>query len=187
VIFFLAYAVGSWFLVARHRRSFAAALWLAASAIGIVIVAFIHYQLSVWTHGTFYLPVLRSFLYPFGIVVLIVGGYIALLPRPRVRCERCDHDLTDLPRHAMVCPACAMPRAYRAHGHRCAICKYDLSGMDHDRGVCPECGTLYTHRRSPAAPCRGPQPLEDITIPSDAERTARRERFVREHAPGDAS
>lgn len=186
MIFFLAYALGAWYLVAQHRRTLAAALWLGATAIGVVVVAYIHYRLSVWTNGTFYLPVLRSFLYPYGIVVVLVGAYIALLPRARVRCVRCDHDLTELPRHARVCPSCGTARAFRAHGHKCAICKYDLSGLDQDHGVCPECGTLYSHRLERPVLCRGPQPMDELPPPSQGERAARRERFVREHTASDA-
>ncbi len=177
MIGFLLYAFGSWYLVAKHRRTLAAALWLGASALGIFFIAYLHYLLGVWSKGAIYLPAMRSMLYPFGVMVLAVGGYIAILPRPRLHCLRCDHDLSTLPRHALICPSCGLARAWRAHGHRCAICKYDLSGQDEDVGTCPECGSLYTHRiaRQQA------RPSESVAVPaSDAERQARRERFVRD-------
>ncbi len=178
VIGFLLYAFGSWYLVAKHRRTFAAALWIGASAMGIFIISYIHYLLSVWSHGAIYLPMMRSMLYPFGIAVCLVGTYIAFLPRSRIYCGRCDYELSDLPTSRLVCPECGLARAWRTHGHRCAICKYDLSGQEHDRGTCPECGTLYTRRG--AAPIRVLPSEVPLPAPTDDERRARRERFVSE-------
>lgn len=178
---FVLYALGVWYAAARYRRTLAGFLWVGAGLLGLVVISLGHYGLFVYTKGAVNLPVLGSLLWPFAVLVVGVGLYIAALPRPKVLCERCGTDLTQGRHEALpVCPCCGLRRSYRAHGRACAMCKYDLSGMDEDAGICPECGVRYTHRRmgppAPTRPVRGPVGPEPVP---GVEREGRRRRLLR--------
>ncbi|MCC6659287.1 MAG: hypothetical protein IT437_00205 [Phycisphaerales bacterium] len=106
--FFTGYAVLVWFAAARFRRQWKAFAWVGAGIVGLIIVALLHIQLNVWTHGQIYLPVLQSILYPYTVVVAVMGLYLACLPRrvPEAHCTRCRYDLRGLEREPELCPEC---------------------------------------------------------------------------------
>lgn len=162
---FVAYAIGVWYAAARYRRRLAAFLWVGAGLLGLLGIAYLHHWLSVWTGGKIYVPLMRSLLYPYTLLVVAVGVFIACLPRPPSPCRKCGHDTSQDGLDARACGGCGLPRAYRAQGTRCGLCKYDLSGLDLDEGRCPECGTFYFDRgrkRTRFDPIRGPQPPEEL-------------------------
>jgi len=110
---FAVYAVLVWAAAARWRRQWESFAWVGAAFAGLLLVAYFHYLLSVWTHGQIYLPVLRSLLYPYTAVVVAVGVFIACLPtarRGRIECPRCAYDLHGLQDdHVNSCPECGQP------------------------------------------------------------------------------
>ena len=109
---FSVYAVVVWCAAARWRRQWESFAWVGAGFVGLVLVAYFHYKLSVWTEGKIYLPVLRSLLYPYTGLVVLVGLFIACMPAGRVRrveCPRCDYDLRGLEEEVNSCPECGTP------------------------------------------------------------------------------
>lgn len=105
---FVVYAVLVWYAAAKWRRRWPSFAWVALGVIGLVGLAYLHYWMNIWTHGKIYLPVLRSILYPYIVLVGVVGAYIACLPRTipgQVRCSVCRYDLAGL-RLPAVCPEC---------------------------------------------------------------------------------
>lgn len=105
---FVVYAVGIWYAAAKWRRRWLSFAWVGIGFLGCVFVAWLHYRLNIYTHGKIYLPILRSLLYPYTGLVVVVGLYIACLPRGnRLEgcCPWCRYDLKGLPRPAK-CPEC---------------------------------------------------------------------------------
>lgn len=187
VFVFVLYAIGIWYAAAVHRRRAAGYLWVGAGVLGMVVVAYAHALLNYWTNGAIRLPVLQSLLWPYTIMVMVVGVYIASLPRARVLCRRCSFDLTDAQTPGGRCPSCQAVRAHRVRGHRCAVCRYDLSGQDESHGHCPECASYFTHLARPRAARLGgfasPEAAEPAEFPSES-RSERRGRLLRHLASG---
>jgi hypothetical protein len=111
---FSVYAVIVWYLAAHWRRTWASFATVAGALAVLVFIAYLHYLLSVWTDGRIYLPVLRSLLYPYTVLVGVIGLYLACLPA-------------------------AIP----ARGAECPRCRYDLRGLEDETNSCPECGTPF--------------------------------------------
>lgn len=105
---FVVYAFAVWYAAARWRRRWPAFAWIAAGLVGLLLVAYLHYWLNIWTNGRIYLPVLRALLYPYMVLVATVGVYIACLPRARpgeCPCISCRYDLAGL-KLPTACPEC---------------------------------------------------------------------------------
>ncbi len=107
---FVIYAIAVWYAAARWRRQWLSLAWVTAGFLGLVLVGYFHSRLNVWSNGQIYLPVLRVLLYPYTLMVVAVGLYIAALPRRNIRWEHCP------------------------------LCEYDLRGLDQPIETCPECG-----------------------------------------------
>ena len=110
MFFFAAYAVIVWYAAARWRRRWESFAWVAAGIAGLLLVAYLHYCLNIWTSGRIFLRVLQIMLYPYIALVGVVGFYIACLPRRVValRCFHCDYDLTGLEVEEPTCPECGV-------------------------------------------------------------------------------
>jgi hypothetical protein len=111
VFAFVAYACAVWYAAARWRRRWAAVAWVLAGLLGCMLVAYFHWRLNVWTHGEIYLPVLRVLLYPYTVMVVAVGLFIACLPRRAIgweHCPGCEYDLRGLDEPIETCPECGM-------------------------------------------------------------------------------
>jgi hypothetical protein len=111
VFAFVVYAVAVWYAAARWRRRWEAFAWILAGFGGLALVAYFHWRLNIWTHGTIYLPVLRVLLYPYTALVVGVGLFIAMLPRrviPWAHCPGCLYDLRGLDAPVESCPECGM-------------------------------------------------------------------------------
>ena len=118
--FFVGYALIVWFGVCRHRRRFAGWVWLVAGVAGLIAVNWLYYELSVWTHGSIYLPVLQTLMYPYTAAVAAVGIFVVCLPRTAgTNCHECGYDLVNLD-EVDRCPECGTPipgrRTYRPSG-----------------------------------------------------------------------
>jgi hypothetical protein len=97
-----------WYAAAKWRRRWPSFVFVAIGLLVLVGVAYLHYWLSIWTNGRINLPVLRSMLYPYIVLVGLVGVYIACLPRHRPGenvCHACRYDLTGL-KLPTPCPEC---------------------------------------------------------------------------------
>lgn len=107
---FVVYAMGIWYAAARWRRRWPAFAWVAGGFVGLCFVSWLHYRLSVWTHGRINLPILRSMLYPYTALVVVMGLYIACLPRGKNLkgcCYACHYDLKGL-KLPVRCPECGV-------------------------------------------------------------------------------
>jgi hypothetical protein len=124
---FVGYALIVWFVAARHRRRFAGFVAVALGLAGLLGLNFLHGRLNDWTNGTIYLPVLRSIMYPYTALVVMVGGFIVCLPRESITgCRRCGYSLHGLDRRfeGVVCPECGTVQHLAT--------PYRRSGMDRD-------------------------------------------------------
>lgn len=108
MIAFAFYAVAVWYAAAKWRRQWAAFGWVAAGALGLVMVGYFHWKLNIWTNGRIYFRVLQTLLYPYSVLVVGMGLYLACLPRPlkSLHCEACRYDLKGLEGEAALCPEC---------------------------------------------------------------------------------
>lgn len=109
---FTFYAALVWYAAARWRRRWESFAWVGLGLAGLLLVAWLHYQLSLWTDGSIYLPILRSLLYPYTVLVVLVGVFIACLPVAKRRapvptCPQCAYDLRGLEDEVNTCPECA--------------------------------------------------------------------------------
>lgn len=122
--FFVGYAMIVWFYTCKWRRSWRALAIILAGVVGLVVLNWIHYELG--QHFDIFLPVLRSLMYPYTLLVFVVGVYIALLPRkhPPGFCGRCGYNLDGLEEEVTICPECgknfapAPAPTYRRSGAR---------------------------------------------------------------------
>lgn len=119
MFFFPVYAVIAWALAFRFRRKWKGAGVVALSVLGLIGLAWVHWKLSVITHGRVYLPILQMLLYPYIVLVAFGGVFVAAMPRRpgRGQCHACGYGLAGLEAgHAgVVCPECgagaAVPRS----------------------------------------------------------------------------
>jgi hypothetical protein len=131
---FVLYALAVWFAAFRRRREWESLAAVGLGALGLLIVAWVHYLLGVWTNGDIRLAVLQSMLYPYAALVIGVGLYLASMPQ------------------VLASPV------------RCLGCNYDMHSLDEPDAICPECGRRLHPPRHPAvrvnpeAPARRPRP-----------------------------
>lgn len=120
VLAFAIYAVLVWYLAARWRRRLAGFASVAAGLAVLVATAWLHIRLSVWTHGRIYLPVLQALLYPYIVLVGVVGVYVTCLPRAArpMHCSSCDYDLAGLGASLPRCPECGLVHTPVTRGRR---------------------------------------------------------------------
>lgn len=170
---FIMYAAAVWGLIVRDRRRWRALLWLALGAAGIVLTAWVHTLIGYWTGQQLYLPVLRTILLPFGLLILAVGTFIAAMPRtPAYRaCRRCRYDMSmvDSPaQHASEpCPECGTRHAFdHSLNGPCVGCGVLLAKGSGEHQRCRRCGTIHVER-----PRRIPVPgVADAPHPLDTSR-----------------
>ena len=107
---FAAYAIAVWYAVARHRRHWLGFAYTLLGAAVLVVVAYLHWLLNIWTEGRIYFRVLQVMLYPYAAFVVGISFYIACLPRRTsvVECARCRYDLAGIAEDAALCPECGV-------------------------------------------------------------------------------
>lgn len=170
---FVIYAVAVWYFAVRYRRTWRGFASVAAGIAGLVALAWLHIQLSRWTHGKIYLQQLQVLLYPYTVVVAVIGFYAACLGRnynPAI-CLGCGYDRTGLALSNPVCPECGRLE-YPLNGKACANCGLDLGQHPKKAGSCPKCGIGFR----PAEP---PPPMR----PDPRRRRATYPRRIRHASP----
>lgn len=105
-----AYAVILWYLIAQHRRTWRGFAIVAGGFLFLVLVAYFHWLLSKWTHGAVFLPTLQAVLYPYTVLVGVIGFYICCVSRRHVHghCQKCRYDLAGLEGTEIICPECGL-------------------------------------------------------------------------------
>lgn len=183
VFVFIIYAAGVWALIVRDRRRWRALLWLGLGTAGIVLTAWVHTLIGYWSGQQLYLPVLRTILLPFGLLVICVGAFIAALPRtPAYRaCRRCRYDMSmiDSPARqgAEACPECGTRHAFdHSLTGPCVDCGTTLGHGSGEHQPCRACGTIHIERprRIPVAGvCEQPLPLDTSRVLEPAAKVMR--------------
>jgi hypothetical protein len=106
---FVVYALAVWYAAFHWRRRWESLATVIAGACGVALVGWLHAMLDVWTGGEIRVAVLQSMLYPYGLLVVAVGVYLATMPltiAPAVRCLHCNYDMHGLDDPEVVCPEC---------------------------------------------------------------------------------
>jgi|GEM_PF-1265074 len=152
---FIIYAAAVWALIVRDRRRWLALVWIVLGGAGVVLAAWLHTLLAYYTQQQLYLPVLRTLLIPFGVLVVAVGAFIAILPRtPAYRaCRRCRYDMSAIEsaEHATggvePCPECGTRHAFdHMLTGPCLHCGAALGTGSGERQKCGACGTIHVQR-----------------------------------------
>lgn len=100
------YAVLTWYLAMRWRRT-----WLAFAAVAgsVLVLMLAGHLLEVWMpHMEGQGKSLLLLFWPYTVLVGVVGIYIACLPAKagEMQCARCRYDLSGLDPHGLSCPEC---------------------------------------------------------------------------------
>lgn len=107
---FALYAVLVWWAAARWRRQWGSFASVLGGMAFLVVVAWFHLLLNEWTEGRLYLPVLQVVLYPYIVLVGLIGFFVACLPRTKMpgHCRICGYDLRGLEEETSMCPECGV-------------------------------------------------------------------------------
>ena len=148
---FVVYAALVWWAALSWRRRW---LGFASVALGVLGVWFVA-RFYLWLGAMLGIERTDSFMIlmaPFGVIVGVVGGYIACLPvRREGACRKCGYSLMGLEpeNELLVCPECGARHAF-AQGDSlpCSSCGGDTKPHGHRDWVCSRCGLhlLFTRR-----------------------------------------
>ncbi len=121
---FVGYAMFVWYLAARYRRSVLAFACVLAAVMFLLVVSYAHFSLGRWNPELFIQGV-QILLYPYTVVVGLVGLFIATLPHrhPEGSCPVCGYSMAGLPAvssapPATSCPECGVEEGARVVVHR---------------------------------------------------------------------
>lgn len=109
MVLFAVYAVVSWCLTWRYRRQWRGVGVVAASALGLIVLGWLHYELLTYINALFYLSILRVILVPYGLLVTAVGLFLVAQRRTWARglCVTCGYSLSGIsPDPLAICPEC---------------------------------------------------------------------------------
>lgn len=110
---FVLYSAVVWCAAAKWRRTWRSFVVVALGVMAIAMIMFGQERLTSLVGMRMFGPMLNALLYPYVVLLGLVGFYIAVLPRP-------------------LGEGAVRP---------CVHCGYDLIGMEEFREqVCPECG-----------------------------------------------
>ncbi|MDX2146766.1 MAG: hypothetical protein SFZ23_04520 [Planctomycetota bacterium] len=128
---FILYTALIWWLAYKYRRQWQGVATVLGSAAFIVFVSVLHVQVSRWTRGEFYLPVVQFFIYMFGLLVLVGSVFFVCVPRRLGRhCRSCNYNVDGLAEEGkFLCPECGKRHAFarEADMTRCPRCRGDLT------------------------------------------------------------
>lgn len=124
--FFVGYAMLVWYLSARYRRTVLAFACALSGTALLAVLAYGHWLFGQG-HPELFIQGMQILLYPYTVVVGVVGVFIASLPRryPPGACPRCGYDLAGLGHPVANCPECGRP----SHGSRVS---YRRSGAERE-------------------------------------------------------
>jgi len=173
VVLFPLYAMLVWALTWRTRRTWLASVTVLAGVLGVCILGLLHRftELVFPVHVSG--PIFPLLLATEAAIILVVGTFIAVLPRHRIDrpCRRCRYELVGLDDPNPTCPECGMLHAARKVRRRsCRQCGQSLYISRGENPACAGCGCDHCIRevkpaREPViAPaigyaCRALQPL----------------------------
>jgi hypothetical protein len=148
VFLFLAFAAIVWAGIYIHRRTWWALVWWLCAVATLITVAMFHSWLNVFFRGTIYMPVMRTVLYPYAVLVVGLGLILALMPKryPGRPCPKCKYDVTGLAEEGRFsCPECNSVHAFEYEGEdACRVCGTKLSGLYRTPDIqCWRCNALY--------------------------------------------
>lgn len=189
MIGFVIYIVLVWYLAYRYRRRWVGFGAVAGGFGGLVLLGYLHWRMSEWTHGRIYLPVLQVLLYPYTLLVGAGGVFMVSMPKMLpFRCASCGYDLEGLEGAMTNCPECGRTHALEYHrGDACHGCGREMDLRRVPAGgvvTCKPCGLVhFVPRSSPTMPRSYRQGASvtprELNLPVQTEKAAARERLLR--------
>lgn len=165
---FVVYAALVWWAALAWRRRW---LGFGAVVLGVLGVWFVA-RFYVWIGGLLGIERTDSFmilLAPFGVIVGVLGLYIACLPvRRESACRKCGYSLIGLEpeKGLLICPECGTRHAFSAGDSLpCSSCGGETRPHGHRDWVCSRCGLHLLFTRAP----QGRSSTEDGAV-NDSER-----------------
>ncbi len=146
MVFFVVYAVVTWYLAFMWRRRWRAGLVVALALVGLVSVSLFHLWLRDVSRGRIFLESMQVILYPYTVLVAGIGAYIAVLPRrPESACAACGYDLQGLAGEpGALCPECgAFQLLHDEAPGSCRACAGVLRRVRKNRFRCRACGRQH--------------------------------------------
>lgn len=140
---FVVYAALVWWAALAWRRRWLGFLAVALGVLGVWFVA----RFYLWIGALMGIERTDSFmilLAPFGVIVGVIGAYIACLPvRREGACRKCGYSLHGLEPDAglLVCPECGARHAFsQGDSLPCSSCGGETKPHGHRDWVCSRCG-----------------------------------------------
>lgn len=146
MVFFAFYAGLVWYGALKWRREILGFVSTLLGVLGIAAIGYVHYLLNAWSNGAMCLPLLQSMLYPFGVLILVMGVFLSCLPRKYAgpMCRGCGYDLRGLETDERRCPECATRHVlYHGIAEPCRVCGLGLRARGLAEASCGRCGTVY--------------------------------------------
>ena len=149
MVLFPVYAVLVWALTWRWRRSWLGFATVFAGVLGVGLLGLLHLLSTFVFPEALQGPIFPLLLAVEAAMVLVVGAFIAVLPRHRVDrpCRKCKYELSGLDDDNPTCPECGMVHAARRvrlkHCRRCALAMWVGRG---DNPPCTGCGLDHAIR-----------------------------------------
>jgi hypothetical protein len=112
MMIFVIYAAIVWWLAAKWRRTWRSFVVVTVGVLFILAIAKGHDRLAVFTGFRFVGVMVNALLYPYVILLGLMGYYIAVIPRPvgegaHKPCRHCGYDLVGAEEFAStLCPEC---------------------------------------------------------------------------------
>lgn len=119
---FVIYAAVVWYWAARWRRSWRAFAVVTAALLVLGAIMAGHERVGRLIGFGVVGTMVNALLYPYSVLLGLVGYYIAVLPRPpgegaKHPCHHCGYDLVGMEEFAApVCPECGSAAVMGKHG-----------------------------------------------------------------------
>lgn len=119
----------------RWRRRFLGFIWLTLALLGVYLLALLDRAINRMAGNDPSISFIRYLLILEGLMVLVFGGAVVVLPRQRAAmpCRGCAYELMGLEQDNPTCPECGLEHAARKP-RPCAACRKGPGSAL--RGVC---------------------------------------------------